>query len=120
MITQETFYDFALSYYIGSSSIRIQSEFESDLMKFIHLKKMLNKDTVNVRSVLNYIITLFNVFHHDGCVPLLFYKIDPEKWSELKTYLAFLNFLPERIDEIEVNLDTIPLHQATVIQLRAL
>jgi hypothetical protein len=35
------------------------------------------------------------VFGPDACTTLLIYKIQPEYWSALKTFLLFLNILDE-------------------------
>jgi hypothetical protein len=96
------------------------TEFEEDLQKFVSIKKALNKEDHNPRMVLNYIITLFNVFEWDVCVKLLFMRIDKEKWPELKTYLVFLNFMAEEIIDLDVKSVNIPLNQRIVDELRKL
>ena len=56
--------------------------------------------------ILNHLIICFNVFG-EGTVPLLFFKIEKEYWSILKTFLVFLNRIPEYpksgLDSIEIH-----------------
>ena len=40
------------------------------------------------------LIILFNVFG-DATIPLLMYKLEKEYWSLIKTFLIYLNRLPE-------------------------
>jgi hypothetical protein len=44
--------------------------------------------------LINHFIVLYNIFG-DATTPMLFYKIDPELWSSMKTFIIFLNRLPE-------------------------
>ena len=44
--------------------------------------------------ILNHLIILFNVFG-DATIPLLMYKLEHEYWSLIKTFLIYLNRLPE-------------------------
>ena len=45
--------------------------------------------------IINHIIILANVFGVDAATTLLFFKIDKQHWSLLKTILIFLNYMPE-------------------------
>jgi hypothetical protein len=42
----------------------------------------------------NHFIILYNVFG-DAATPLLFYKIDSDLWKILKTFIVYLERLPE-------------------------
>ena len=44
--------------------------------------------------VMNHFIILYNVFG-DATTPLLFYKLDKDLWSILKTFVMYLERLPE-------------------------
>ena len=44
--------------------------------------------------ILNHLIILFNVFN-EAAVPLLFYHLEEELWPAIKSFLIFLNRLPE-------------------------
>ena len=80
-----------------------EKEFEDDLKRFKYIKRLLRKyyDTkvLKERLLLNHIIVLNNVFGADACATLLLYKIQPEYWSALKSFLLYLNILRE--DELK-------------------
>ena len=48
-----------------------------------------------LKLLLNHIIVLNNVFGADAASTLLLFKIEPEYWPQLKSFLQFLNMLPE-------------------------
>ena len=70
---------------------------------FKYIKRLLRKyyDTgiLKERLLLNHIIVLNNVFGPDACATLLLYKVQPEYWSALKSFLLFLRIL--RDEELE-------------------
>lgn len=70
-------------------------EFNSDLNKIVVLKKLLRRYStagkINERLVLNNIIVLLNVFGIPATNRILFFRIDEEHHSILKTFLLFLN-----------------------------
>ena len=49
------------------------------------------------RLILNHIILLNNVFGHDATARILFYRIDDRDYDVLKTFLVYLNIMPEVI-----------------------
>ena len=101
-ITPENVLMFAIRHY-NNPHCEGEKEFEDDLKRFKYIKRLLRKyyDTgiLKERLLLNHIIVLNNVFGPDACTTLLIYKIQPEYWSALKTFLLFLNIL----DETELN-----------------
>ena len=81
-------------------------EFHSDLNRVKYLKRLFKRyvttGDLKERLILNHIIVLYNVF---GIVPatrLLFYKMDKEYYSLLKTFIVYLNFFPEGDDEKKI------------------
>ena len=64
------------------------------------------KDELKYHLIINHFIICFNVFG-DATIPLLFYKIEKEYWSLIKTFLLFLDRIPEfpksGIDDLEVD-----------------
>ena len=79
----------------------IQSEFEDDLKRLKYIKRLLKKyrytGDCKERLILNHIIILSNVFGVEATVNMLFYKVDREDYPILKTFLLFLNYLPNRL-----------------------
>jgi hypothetical protein len=51
--------------------------------------------------VINHLIVLYNVFGPEVAARLLFFKMAKEDYSTLKTYLLFLNLMPERVRGIK-------------------
>ncbi len=54
-----------------------------------------------MRLIINHIIILANVFGVEAATTLLFFKIEKNHWSILKTFLIFLHYMPEN-DLIQV------------------
>ena len=91
---------FAIKFYDNPQSLT-KEDFDNDLKRFKYVKRLLNryKNTKNIEDlkvhlILNHLIVLFNVFN-DAAVPLLFYNLDESHWSTIKSFLIFLNRLPE-------------------------
>ena len=91
---------FAIKFYDNPQSLT-KEDFDNYLKRFKYVKRLLNryKNTKNIEDlkvhlILNHLIVLFNVFN-DAAVPLLFYNLDESHWSTIKSFLIFLNRLPE-------------------------
>ena len=107
ILTHETIGVFAKRHYNNPSDVNEQ-EFEDDMKRFKYLKRLFRKyDTskeFKSRLIINHIIILANVFGVDAATTLLFFKIDKQHWSILKTILIFLDYMPE--DEmIDLDID---------------
>jgi len=70
------------------------------------LKRYKNTGELKIHLILNHLIVLFNVFD-DATVPLLFYNLEEELWPSLKSFLIFLNRLPDyprtEVSELEID-----------------
>ena len=88
---------FAIKYYENPQSVTME-DFESDLKRIRYVKRLFKryKTTGELKThlIVNHLIILFNVFN-DAAVPLLFYSLDKDLWSSIKSFLLFLNRLPE-------------------------
>jgi hypothetical protein len=73
----------------------IQSEFEDDLKRIKYVKRQTGD--CKERLILNHIIILSNVFGVDATVNMLFFKTDAEDYPVLKTFLLFLQFMPDNL-----------------------
>ena len=98
---------FAIKHY-DNPQCEGEKEFHDDMKRFKYIKRLLRKyyDTgvLKERLLLNHIIVLNNVFGPDACATLLLYKIQPEFWSALKSFLLFLNILKEtELTHIEID-----------------
>ena len=106
---------FAIKHYDNPQAVT-QEDFYEDLKKFKYIKRLLKRyqksGELKTHLLLNHFICLYNVFD-DAATPLLFFKIDEELWSVLKTFLVFLGRIPEqpktKIHDIEVNVECLGL-----------
>lgn len=112
-LTQDTFLLYAAQNYNNTTCISLR-EFQGDLKRFKYIKRLLKRykktQVLSERLILNHLILLHNVFA-DALIPMVFLKFEPEYWTEMKTFLVFLNYLPEHyqitktVNEIDVPLD---------------
>ena len=83
----------------------IMSEFKEDMKRFNYLNRLFRRykkyDELREQLVLNHLIVLYNVFGPEVVTRLLFFKISKDDYSTLKTYLLFLNCMPEIIRGIK-------------------
>lgn len=79
----------------------IMAEFENDLKRTKYIKRLFRKykvtKDIKERLVLNHIIMLYNVFGSEATIKILFFKIDERDYDVLKTFLLYLNLMPEII-----------------------
>ena len=82
----------------------IMSEFESDIKRTKYLKRLFRRykvtKSLKERLILNHIILLNNVFDPESTARILFYKIDERDYDILKTFLVYLNIMPDEIKGI--------------------
>lgn len=119
--THENFLLYAAQHY-NNPSCRSLKEFESDLKRFKYVKRLLKKykktGFLSERLVLNHLILLHNVFS-DALLKMLFLKFETEYWSQLKTFLVFLNYLPDDyFINKQVNESVVPLDSTIIEKLR--
>lgn len=96
-LNEENFFMYAVKNYYNPACKGI-SEFTEDIKKFRYLKRLFRKNNtkkgVKERLILNHIVVLNNLFGPESVTRMLFFKIEKKYWSELKTYLVFLNIMP--------------------------
>jgi len=98
---------FAIKFYNNPQAVT-RDDFETDLKRIRYIKRLLkrykNTGELKVHLLLNHLIILFNVFD-DATVPLLFYHLEEDLWPSIKSFLVFLNRIPEyprtKINEIK-------------------
>ena len=71
----------------------------------ISINRYYRDDDLKERLILNHIIILGNVLGPDVCAEILMSKTDDTLQSIVKTFLVYLNYLPEE-DYVEVPLDS--------------
>lgn len=96
-LTEDNFLLFAIKNYQNPQGVT-KDDFERDLNHFKYIKRLLKKykktGVLKLHLILNHFIVLYNIFG-DAATPMLFFKIDSYLWSPLKTFIIFLNKLPE-------------------------
>ena len=85
-----------------------EEEFQEEVKRFKYLKRLFKKyietSILKERLILNHMIILSNVFGVPAASTLLIFKIEEEYWSAMKTFMKFLNMIPET-ELIEIPMD---------------
>ena len=96
-LNEDNYMMFVIKHYENPQAVT-QEDFYEDLKKFKYIKRLLKRyqksGELKSHLLLNHFICLYNVFD-DAATPLLFFKIDQELWSVLKTFLIFLGRIPD-------------------------
>ena len=123
-LNDENFSMFAMKEYNDIQCTDIE-EFYDDLKKIKYIKRLFNiyKNTgqLKERLILNHLIVFYNVFPLQSGTRILFYKIEKDFWPMLKTFLIFLDRMPETVDSIRgetIRSNDIQLDDGIVTRLR--
>ena len=96
-LNDDTYILFAIKHYENPHCVT-REDFDEDIKRFKYLKRLLKRyvrrGPLRIHLVINHLIILYNVFG-DATTPLLFYKLDEDLWSILKTFVMYLERLPE-------------------------
>ena len=100
---------FAIKNYENPQAVT-EADFEKDLNHFKYIKRLLkmykNSGELKSHLIINHFIVLYNIFG-DAATPMLFHKIEKDLWPVMKTFVVFLNKLPDYphcfIHDIEVD-----------------
>ena len=88
---------FAIKFYYNPQAVT-KDDFEDDLKRIKYIKRLLKRykkdGELKTHLILNHLTVLFNVFNDDA-VPLLFYNLEENLWPYIKSFLIFLNRVPE-------------------------
>jgi hypothetical protein len=109
-LNEDNFLLFAIKHYENPQAVT-KEDFEKDLNHFKYIKRLLKRykksGELKTHLILNHFIILYNIFG-EATTPMLFFKIERELWSALKSFIIFLNRLPEyprsSIHDIQVDL----------------
>ena len=109
-LTEENFLLFAIKNYENPQAVT-KEDFDKDLNHFKYIKRLLkrykNTGQLKTHLLLNHFIILYNIFG-EAATPMLFFKIEQDLWSSMKTFVMFLGKLPEypksKIHDVQVDL----------------
>lgn len=105
----ENFLLFAIKHYENPQAVT-KEDFDRDLNHFKYIKRLFrrykNTGVLKTHLLINHFVILYNIFG-EATTPMLFFKIDNDLWSYMKTFVVFLNRLPEYpkgyIHDIEID-----------------
>jgi hypothetical protein len=96
-LNEDNFLLFAIKNYENPQAVT-KEDFDKDLNHFKYIKRLLKKykntGELKVPLLINHFIVLYNIFG-EAATPMLFFKIEKELWSTMKTFMLFLNKIPE-------------------------
>lgn len=96
-LNDENFLLFAIKNYENPQAVT-KDDFDKDLNHFKYIKRLLKRynktGELKTHLIINHFIVLYNIFG-DAATPMLFFKIDKEMWGIMKTFILFLNRLPD-------------------------
>ena len=99
-LTDANFMMYALECYENPHCLDID-EFHDDLKRTKYIKRLLNRyntsGELKERLVLNHMMVLYNMFGVEAATRILFFKIDEKFWPQLKSFLIYLNFMPDTV-----------------------
>lgn len=96
-LNDENFFLFAIKNYENPQAVT-KEDFDRDLNHFKYIKRLLkryrNTGELKTHLLINHFIVLYNIFG-DATTPMLFYKIERDLWPLTKTFVVFMNRLPD-------------------------
>jgi hypothetical protein len=96
-LNEDNYILFAIKHYENPHAVT-KEDFYDDLKRFKWIKRLLKKyktnGELNIHLLINHFLILYNVFG-DAATPLLFYKLDFEYWSFVKTIIIYLGRFPD-------------------------
>ena len=102
-----------------------KQEFEDELKRIKYTKRLLNRylntGVLRERFILNHLIVLRNCFGTEHAVRMLFFKLEENLYPALKTFLVFLDYMPEIVSGIDgksILSSDIPLDRKIITILR--
>ena len=118
-LNADNFLLFAIKNYENPQAVT-KEDFEKDLNHFKYIKRLLkrykNTGELKAHLLLNHFIILYNIFG-EGATPMLFYKIEKNLWSSIKSFIVFLDKLPEYP---KTYIHDIPLDEVCLRELRSI
>ena len=102
-LTDKSITSYMIMSYDNSQCVDME-EFEDDMKRVKYIKRLINRylsgGELKERLLLNHIISFYNVFGVKPATRILFFKVDESDYPVLKTFLTYLNVMPETVEMI--------------------
>ena len=96
--TEKNIKIYAVENYINKACLD-EDEFWEDFNKIKYVKRLLGRyikeGELKERLILNHLISFYNVFRIESANRMLFLKVNEDCKPALKTFLVYLNYLPQ-------------------------
>ena len=110
-LNEDNFLLYAIKYYENPQAVT-KEDFDRDLNHFKYIKRLLkrykNTGQLKTHLLLKHFIILYNIFG-EATTPMLFFKIESDLWSAMKSFIIFLGRFPEypksHIHDIQVDMN---------------
>jgi len=110
-LNEDNFLLYAIKYYENPQAVT-KEDLDRDLNHFKYIKRLLkrykNTGQLKTHLLLNHFIILYNIFG-EATTPMLFFKIESDLWSAMKSFIIFLGRFPEypksHIHDIQVDIN---------------
>ena len=106
---EEFFLQYAMQNY-NNSACSGREEFEEDINRIKYVKRLFGRyfstGELKERLILNHIIIFYNVFEMEAATKMLFHRMEDKFKPLLKTFLVYLNYLPDEDDYVKIPMDT--------------
>jgi len=103
-LTEKNVLLYAMRNYDNPDEEAGREEFEDDWKHIKYIRRLFNRYSADGdlkhRLILNHIILLSNVFGVKPTVRILFCKTPAHQWGLLKTFLVFLNMMPDVVNGV--------------------
>lgn len=123
-LTEDNFVMYAIKHY-DNPNCRGMLEFTDDLKRFKYIKRLFRKYSagkgLKERLIVNHLIVIYNLFGSEAATKMLFFKIEKKFWCQLKTFLIYLNHMPDVVkinSELDIKSVDLPLDVAVIDSLR--
>ena len=109
-LNEDNFILFAIKNYENPQAVT-KEDFDKDLNHFKYIKRLLkrykNTGQLKTHLLLNHFIFLYNIFG-EATTPMLFFKIEHDLWSTMKSFIIFLGRFPEyphsKLHDVQVDM----------------
>ena len=82
-------------------------EFFEDIKRIHYINRLLKRYDIDgilkERMILNHLIIFYNVFVDEPATRILFFKVNKKYHSALKTFLIYINKMPDDMHDIQLD-----------------